>query len=48
MTIEDANEHTERDRQILYNQLKFQWELKCEKITEARILRGKISWTLYD
>ena len=41
MAIEDATEHTERDRQIRNNQLKLQWELKCQKITEAGILYGE-------
>ena len=31
MAIEDATEETERDRQIRNNQLKLQWELKCQK-----------------
>ena len=35
MPIEDATEQTERDRQIRNSQLKLQWELKCQKITEA-------------
>ena len=29
--IEDATEDTERDRQIRNNQLKFHWDLKCQK-----------------
>ena len=35
--IEGAIEHTERDRQIRNTQLRLQWELKCQKITEAGI-----------
>ena len=42
IAIEDVNEHTERDHQICNNQLKFQWELKLDKITEARILCGDL------
>ena len=38
MPIEDATHETERDRQIRNSQLKLQWELKCQKITEARVL----------
>ena len=41
MTIEDATEQTERDRQIRTSQLKLQWELKCQKITEAGVLCGE-------
>ena len=48
MNIEDATEHTERDCQIRDNKLKLQWELKCQKITEAGILCGKRPWTLCD
>ena len=48
ISIEDATEHTERDCQILNNQLKVQWELKFQKITEAGILCGERPWTLCD
>ena len=48
MAIEDATEHTEQDRHIRNNQLKLQWESKCQKITEARILCGDKPWTLCD
>ena len=41
MTIDDATEQTERDRQIRNSQLKLQWELKCQKITEAGVLCGE-------
>ena len=30
------------------NQLKLQWELKCQKITEAGILCGERPWNLCD
>ena len=46
IAIEDAIEHTERDRQIRNNQMQLQWELKCQKITEASILCGERTWTL--
>ena len=48
MTIEDATEQTEWDRQISNTQLKLQWELKCKKITEAGVLCGKRPWPLCD
>ena len=48
MAIEDATEHTERDRQFRNNKLKLQSELKCQKITEAGILCGDRPWTLCD
>ena len=38
LAIEDASEDTESDRQIKNSQLKLQWELKCQKITEAGVL----------
>ena len=38
LPIKDATEDTERDRQIRNNQLKLQWESKCQKITEADVL----------
>ena len=46
--IENANEYTERGRQIRKSQLKLQWEFKCQKITEAGILCGERPWTLCD
>ena len=46
IAIDDATEHTERDRQFRNNQLKLQWELKCQKIKEAGILCGERPWTL--
>ena len=48
MATEDATEHTELDRQIRNNQLKIQWELKCQKNTEAGILLGNKPRTLCD
>ena len=48
MAIEDATELTERDRQIRNNQLKFQWEWKSQKNTEASILCGERPWTRCD
>ena len=48
MAIEDASEDTERDRQIRNSQLKLQWELKCQKITEAGVLCGERPWHLCD
>ena len=48
MAIEDATEQTERDRQIRNGQLKLQWELKCQKITEAGVLCGERPWSLCD
>ena len=41
LAIEEATEYTERDRQIRNNQLKLQWEMKCQKITEAGVLCGE-------
>ena len=46
--IEDETEQTERDRQIRNSQLKLQWELKCQKITEAGVLCGERPWSLCD
>ena len=48
MAIEDATEETERDRHIRNNQLKLQWDLKCQKLTEAGVLCGEQSWHLCD
>ena len=48
LVIEDATEYTERDRQIRNNQLKLQWELKCQKIMEAGVLCGERPWHLCD
>ena len=48
MPIEDTTEEAERERQIRNNQLKLQWELKCQKITEADILCGEHPWNLCD
>ena len=48
ITIEDAIEPTERDRQIRNSQLKLQWEWKCQKITEAGVLCGERPWSLCD
>ena len=41
IAMEDATEHTEWGRQIRNNKLKLQWELKCQKTTEAGTLFGK-------
>ena len=41
MPIEDATDETERDRQIRNSQLKLQWDLKYQKITEAGVLCGE-------
>ena len=41
MPIEDATHETERDRQIRNSQLKLQWDLKCQKISEAGVLCGE-------
>ena len=38
----------QRDRQTPNNQVKLQWEGKCQKITEAGIFCGDRSWTLCD
>ena len=48
MAIEDATGRTERDRQFRNSQLKLQWELKCQKITEAGVFCGKTPWSLCD
>ena len=48
MAIEDATEQTKRDRQIRNNQLELQWELKCQKFTEAGQLCGERPWSLFD
>ena len=48
MAIEDAIEETERDWQTQKNQLKLQWELKCQKITDAGVLCGERPWFLCD
>ena len=48
MPIEDATHETERDRQKRNSQLKLQWELKCQKITEAGVLCGERPWNLCD
>ena len=48
MAIEDATKETERDRQIRNSQLKLQWELKYQKITEAGVLCGERPWQLCD
>ena len=48
MAIKDAMEETERDRQIRNNQLKLQWELKCQKMTEAGAFCGERPWSLCD
>ena len=46
MPIEDATNETERDRQIRNSQLKLQWDLKCQKITDAGVLCGTRPWHL--
>ena len=48
MATEDATEETERDRQIRNSQLKRQWDLKSQKITEAGVLCGERPWHLCD
>ena len=48
MAIEDATEETERDRQIRNSQMKLQWVLKCQRITEAGVLCGEWPWHLCD
>ena len=48
MAIEDAAEETTRNRQIRNSQLKLQWDLKCQKITEAGVLCGEQPWHLCD
>ena len=47
-SIEDSTIETERDRQIRNSQLKLQWDLKCQTITEAGVLRGERPWNLCD
>ena len=47
-TIEDATELTESETQMRNIQLKLQWELKCQKSTEAGIICGECPWTLCD
>ena len=47
-SIEDSTIETERDRQIRKSQLKLQWELKCQKLTEAGVLCGERPWNLCD
>ena len=44
MPIEDATHETERDPQIRNSQ----WDLKCQKITEAGVLCGEQPWNLSD
>ena len=48
MPIEDTTEEAERERRIRNNQLKLQWELKCQTITEAGILCGERPWNFCD
>ena len=48
MAIEDATEERERDWPIRSSQLKLQWDLKCQKITEAGVLFGERPWHLCD
>ena len=48
MPIEDTTDEAERERRIRNNQLKLQWELKCQKITEAGMLCGERPWNLCD
>ena len=48
MPIEDATHEPERDRQIRNSQLNLQWELKCQKISEAGVLCGDRPWHLCD
>ena len=48
MPIEDATNQTERDGQIQNSQMKLQWYLKCQKITEAGVLCGERPWHLCD
>ena len=48
MAIEDATEQTDRDGQIRNSQLKLQWELNCQKITEADVLCSERQWWLCD
>ena len=46
--IEYSTLETERDRQIRNSQLKLNWELKCQKLTEAGVLCGERPWILCD
>ena len=46
--VEDATMETQRDRQIRNSQLKLQWELKCQTLTEAGVLCGERPWNLCD
>ena len=46
--IEDATNETKRERQIRNSQLKLQWDLKCQKITEAGVLCGERPWHICD
>ena len=48
LAIKDATKYTERDRKIRNNQLKLQWELKCQKITKAGFSFGERPWHLCD
>ena len=48
MPLDDTTEEAERERRVRNNQLKLQWELKCQKITEAGILCGERPWNLCD
>ena len=48
MAIEDATKETERSRQIRNSQLKLQWVLKCQRITEAGVLCEERPWHLCD
>ena len=47
-SIEDSTIETERDRRIRNIQMKLQWDLKCQKITEAGVLCGLRPWNLCD
>ena len=46
--IEDSTAETQRDRQIRNSQLKLNWELKCQKLTEVGGLCGERPWNPYD
>ena len=48
LPIDDTTEEAERERRVRNNQLKLQWELKCQKITKAGILCGERPWNLCD
>ena len=48
MDFEDATKDTERDLQIRNSQLKLQWDLKCQKMMEAGVLRGERPWNMCD